>query len=130
MAYTVAANAQGEYVHVVHSGASDPAEIVAARMEAIELLTARRLRRFLIDLRQVRNAFTTMDHYNLITSALAHSEIIGTPIAVVVDVGDLGDFRFVEDLAINRGLDLKIFTDADAATAWLAGRTMKRMPPI
>lgn len=120
MAYTVAANAQGEYVHVVHSGVADPAEIVAARAEAVELLTARRWRQFLVDLRQVRNAFSTMDHFNLISSSVTHSEISRTAIAVIVGVSDFDDFRFAEDLAFNRGLYLRIFTDAGAAIAWLA----------
>jgi hypothetical protein len=39
---------------------------------------------------------------------------------MVIDVRDFEDFRFAEDLSVNRGLNLKIFTDAGAAAAWLA----------
>ena len=120
MAYTVAANDKGEYVHVVHSGAAVPAEILAARAEAVRLLIARRWQRFLVDLQQVQNAFSVMDHFHLVSSAAAQSEIVSTAIALVIDVGDFEDFRFVEDLAVNRGLNLKIFADAGAAAAWLA----------
>lgn len=120
MAYTVAPDNQGEYVHVIHSGPAAPAEIVAARAEAVRLLKAMRWRRFLIDLRQVQNTFSTMDHFNIISSTVADPEIVQTSIAVVVDARDFGDFRFAEDMAFNRGLGLKIFTDAAAAAAWLA----------
>ena len=122
MAYIVAPNDQGEYVHVVHSGAAIPAEIVAARAVAVRLLTDRRWRRFLVDLQQVQNAFSVMDHFDLVSSTAADSEIARTAIALVIDVGDFEDFRFAEDLAVNRGLNLKIFTDAGAAAAWLVER--------
>ena len=122
MTYTVAPDDQGEHVHVIHSGPAAPAEIVAARAEAVRLLKAMRWRRFLIDLRQVQNTFSTMDHFNIISSTVADTEMVQTSIAVVVDVRDFGDFRFAEDLAFNRGLGLKIFTDAAAAAAWLAGQ--------
>lgn len=122
MTYTVAPDDQGEHVHVIHSGPAAPAEIVAARAEAVRLLKAMRWRRFLIDLRQVQNTFSTMDHFNIISSTVADTELVQTSIAVVVDVRDFGDFRFAEDLAFNRGLGLKIFTDAAAAAAWLAGQ--------
>ena len=122
MTYTVAPDDQGEHVHVIHSGPAAPAEIVAARAEAVRLLKAMRWRRFLIDLRQVQNTFSTMDHFNIISSTVVDTEMVQTSIAVVVDVRDFGDFRFAEDLAFNRGLGLKIFTDAAAAAAWLAGQ--------
>lgn len=119
MAYTVAPNDQGEYVHVVHQGVADAAEILRAQAEAVEALTARRWSRFLVDLRQVENAYSTMDHFNLVSSSAARSEIIRSAIAIVVDPVDLDDFRFAEDVAFNRGLRLKVFTDAGGAAAWL-----------
>ena len=119
MAYTVASNDRGEYIHVVHSGPANPAEILVARAEAVRELSAKRWCRFLVDLQGVAGKFAIMDHFNLVTSTAQDAGIGRARIALVINAAFVDDFRFAEVLAINRALDLRIFTDAGAAVAWL-----------
>jgi hypothetical protein len=40
-------------------------------------------------------------------------------VAIVCDPKQIADARFFEDVAVNRGLTVRVFTELDSATAWL-----------
>ncbi|NTV97992.1 MAG: hypothetical protein HGA70_02355 [Chlorobiaceae bacterium] len=49
-------------------------------------------------------------------------------IAILYDPASLFDFRFFESIVVNRGIQMRIFTDQGAAKNWLAEGENPNMP--
>lgn len=81
-------------------------------------------RAILVDLREITDArLSDMDRYD--AGVLASRESIGAPVAVVASEQFVDPRRFGEVVARNRGLNLRVFTDMDEATAWLRSYTKR-----
>ncbi|HEV8398412.1 MAG TPA: hypothetical protein VGQ18_01115 [Gemmatimonadales bacterium] len=79
-------------------------------------------RAMLLDLREVTGArMSDMDRYDL--GVLAARDSVGAPIAMVGPETLVDPRRFGEVVARNRGLNVRVFTDMDEATAWLRSFT-------
>lgn len=75
-------------------------------------------RAMLLDLREITGArMSDMDRYDI--GVLAARESVGAPIAFVASEALVDPRRFGEVVARNRGLNVRVFTDMDEATAWL-----------
>jgi hypothetical protein len=98
--------------------------------EAARIMRNSRLRALLVDLRQARAAFSTSDILELTASHLERFPL-GTRHAVVyaADTAPAEDARFVETVAFNRGLQLRMYTDIAAARRWLLQRPGEPDPP-
>jgi hypothetical protein len=74
----------------------------------------------LIDLRDVEKFVTSiLDVTEIINYMLENIKVFRYKIAVLGDRGKARQPEFVEDYAYNRGLDLRIFCDFEAAILWL-----------
>lgn len=86
-------------------------------------------RNFLIDARAVRLDLSVMEIYGLpdLFPALALQR--DKHLAVLYDACSphAPDFRFLENVLCNRGFRVRLFTDYEAALAWL--KTQKTLPP-
>ncbi len=75
-------------------------------------------RAMLLDLREITGArMSDMDRYDV--GVMAARESVGAPIALVGSEALVDARRFGEVVARNRGLNVRVFTDMDEATAWL-----------
>jgi len=75
-------------------------------------------RAMLLDLREITGGrIRDMDRYDL--AVLAARDSVGAPIALVATEALVDPRRFGEVVARNRGLNVRVFTDMDEATAWL-----------
>lgn len=71
------------------------------------------------DLRHVENKLSVMSIYKLPEQSTEAGINRTMKRAILLDTVD-EDMKFYEDIAINRGLRVKIFTDLDSALKWLA----------
>lgn len=97
-----------------------PAQARAQQAEAARILGANGIRSVLVDMRGIHHGFSTLDIHEFNTR---HREAFppGTRHAVVVSGATIppADARFAENVAVNRGVSLKVFTDIDEALRWL-----------
>ncbi len=108
----------GSYIHLCYSGRVTLEELYASRENAIQMLADFSCRRLLVDVVDMSNNLDTLQHFEFTSS---HRRILpaGVRVAVMVrdDVKD--DGSFVEDIAVNRGIDLRVFYRAPEALDWL-----------
>jgi hypothetical protein len=92
-------------------------ELETGRRQIKEVLKQCRWRKVLVDLRGVQPVVSTLE---LLEFNKAHAtELPYTQIAVLIDrkLGD--DGRFSENVAVNRGVNYRIFFDEESAKKWL-----------
>jgi hypothetical protein len=103
---------------VTHTGDVDMAELDRARKDAAELSEARRINRILVDNREVTSFFNMTEHFVFNAS---HAEILPGNIKIgIVFSEETFDYnKYVEDVAITSGTNLKVFLDERKAKEWL-----------
>lgn len=118
MPYEVSHIAEDGYLRIVHRGAGDPAEYRSAHLHLAELLAAHKLTKLLVDVREVTNKIPVSSLFWLISSL---PDIFPTRcrISIIVNPGVQTDAGFVENVAQNRGLDLRNFHTHEEALEWL-----------
>ena len=79
-----------------------------------EISEERGRRRWLIDLTGADTVGGTMGAYEAGTMPLDPKQRVA-----LVFSGNLRDHKFMEDVAVNRGYQLRVFDDCDVALAWL-----------
>ena len=78
--------------------------------------------RVLIDVRELKGHLKTMEAYELpafVFPKIRENSIIEK--SAIVDLEESRDFfSFFENVSVNRGFNLRVFTDMEDATEWLA----------
>jgi hypothetical protein len=107
-----------EYVLLRHEGSITTDELYAGRIEARDLLENNGWNRLLVDLSQAKIGVRLIELFNFTVS---HSATFSgyVVIAVVGSQKNYKDTTFVEAVANNRGLRMKVFHEFDQARAWL-----------
>jgi DNA-binding response OmpR family regulator len=78
----------------------------------------------LIDLRDVRSRLSISDIYDLAFELLKYGETFRRKTAVLVRAGeDIGQAKFFENTAQNRGFEVRTFTEFEKAIIWLSSIT-------
>jgi hypothetical protein len=79
------------------------------------------VKKALIDVRAMAGHLSTMDAYEIPDQHLPklRDRSVMTQCAIIDAKESEGCFKFFEDVAVNRGFNLRIFTDPDEAVAWL-----------
>lgn len=80
--------------------------------------------RLVIDIRSMRGALDAVEVYDVAGRELPRSQDVRRIVrTAVLDTADnLDRVRFFETVAVNRGLTVRFFTDADQAVAWVLSR--------
>ena len=120
MSYTI--KVAETVVEIVHTGEIGIDEANQARNEAARLMFDKKLSRILAD---ISGAIITAKTMGLFEFNASHYDVLprGTMIATVLSAESI-DTRladFSETVAINRGIQLKLFTDRTAAREWIYG---------
>jgi len=89
----------------------------AAIKEIAEALNAQSVNAALVDMREVEGPYTFMDRYQL--GELAGRYLSKIPLAVLALENQTDKQRIGQLVAVNRGAKMEVFTDPDAAMAWL-----------
>lgn len=106
------------YVRLELSGAITRKEHETSSDDAVRVLAANDCRKLVVDVSRADHKMPVGQEYEFV-SGLRSRHQHGTQIAVVVHPDDPADMQLVEDVAQNRGLNLRIFRDGPQAHSWL-----------
>ena len=119
--YTLEMVEDAEYVMVVYAGEVTKKAHDTSRAEAMRTLTAKGWSRLLVDARQIDAKMTALDDFEF-TQEHQSSLPSSVRIAVIHRPNESERFRFIENVAVNRGIGMKVFTDPVEATNWLTDK--------
>ena len=110
------------HARITLAGVRTPAILLAAAAQTAVECRVRGIQRFLIDVRGMRGALDTLEAYEVAGHDLLAQDGIRelVRVAVLDRHENIVRVRFFETVAVNRGLDLKVFDDEAQAMRWLA----------
>ena len=121
MAYGVELVKDAKYVRVALTGELTRNDLENAREETIRALTANGWNRLLVDVTRGNRKLSVAEDFEF-TSEHQSSFPAGVRTALVIRPDELEYFRFTENVAQNRGVNMKLFLDKIQALNWLLDR--------
>ena len=118
MPYSVDFDDNAGYVTIVLSGKVSVDDLEAARSDASAVLREQGCLNLLVDATAEESDRQVFDDYEF-TSKMADHFPKGTRHAAVVNATEREYMQFVENVAQNRGVELNVFIDRQAALDWL-----------
>ena len=119
MAITAEFKVEGDVLYVTASGRddsiNDPLQYGAA---IIEQALTHQSKRVLVDERELIYVIATFDLYET-AKVMAENAPQVVKAALVINPAQFKDAKFWETVAVNRGLNVHLFTDIDDAKKWL-----------
>jgi hypothetical protein len=124
MAYEMEVVHEDDYLHVRVTGDNTPKD-VAGYLEQIRTACAEHgFSKVLIEENLAGPPFRTVDIYDVV-SAASRGVAPAVRYIAFVDANPTHDFaqtKFAETVAVNRGVNVKVFRNVPAATAWIRSR--------
>jgi len=112
-----------EILYVTLSGKFMLAEALSDFLEVLEAIEEKQNTKVVIDGRQLSGEPLTIERFlygEFVAEAVKRLKIGGAPVfAYVLHEPVLDPMRFGETVALNRGMNLKVFDDYDLAIGWL-----------
>lgn len=119
MAINAEFHTEDDVLYVTASGRDDSIEDpLRYGASIIEQALIHQSKRILVDERELIYAISTFDLYET-AKAMAENATQVVKAALVVNPAQVKDASFWETVAVNRGLDVHLFTDIDDAKKWL-----------
>ncbi|MGD8588874.1 MAG: hypothetical protein PVG22_08605 [Chromatiales bacterium] len=120
MHYEICPSADDVYITLVVKGEITRKVAMQQNLQAHALGKRLGIDRYLVDMTEARNTDTTLDQYQFAYKDMQETPGIDTNarVAVVIAEGD-HSHDFIETVAINAGLNVKLFTERDQAIAFL-----------
>ena len=122
MEYSIEYHPDNSYVRLTLQGEASLAEFEQARSDARNQLARHQTNCLLVDSRQLTTTITTFELFQF-NSSHGTNHPQGVRIAGLVRDDQMEDGLFSENVAQNRGVMMKMFTDSETAVAWLSGQT-------
>jgi hypothetical protein len=120
MSYTLTIREEPQYLYIQATGARSRAMVFSLTKDCVAECKQRGYGRVLVDIQRLEGALGALDAFHLVTSDMAQ---IRQGYRLKVAISDLpankDRLRFFENVAFNNGLDLRVFSDVDAALKWL-----------
>ena len=110
----------GEYLLARLKGERTLINVLTAAGQIIGTCQELRLSKALVDVRGLEGELQTFDTYEVVAEKLPQSRGVSLNKAAIVDREESLN-RFFEDLAVNRGMNIRLFTDEGVAVEWLTG---------
>ncbi|HVK98349.1 MAG TPA: STAS/SEC14 domain-containing protein [Dongiaceae bacterium] len=118
MTFTVTVDEERKLVRIRHEGEMSVAEMFEGRRTVGQLLQKHGFHRMLVDTRAVNEMPDTMGAFEI--SSSHHQDLsLQVRLAILSQPESLPDLDFVENVAINRGFQVRGFCDEAEAIAWL-----------
>jgi hypothetical protein len=123
MDFQVRVEARDGYVEATLTGVRTPATLMAAAEQVTGFCNELKIFKILIDVRQMRGKLDTLETFEIAghrmpqrpgTRLITKSAILDLP-------PNMDRIRFFETVAVNRGLNVRVFDDEAAAVEWLQG---------
>ena len=109
----------------MHTDQLDIEEARRARNELRDVLGSNHCNRVLIDETQTDKKLSVIDQHQF-TAEYGSELPADVRIAVVVRPEKISEARFIENVAFNRGIRLKVFSNKKEALNWLSGRPSEK----
>ncbi len=126
MTYDISINPDKGYISIIVIGNIDNAKAMSINIEAHELGRKHNIRKYLMDLRDARNIEDVMQNYNFAYKDMKADDRIdrSAVVALVVSPED-HSHDFIETVALNTGLNVRLFRDLMEAEIHLIGMQSK-----
>jgi hypothetical protein len=124
MSYLLNVDPRGSYLYISVTGENTYDNIVRYLSEVRDMCIKYECPNVLIVENLVGPSLRTMSIYDLISSVSKQTSEIIQKIAYV-DINpahDLGDMKFAENVAVNRGVPVRVFSTIIAAEQWMASQ--------
>jgi hypothetical protein len=118
MSYNVKITDQGEYLLVEYSG---DFSVGAGKQSIDAMVDAAREKdrsKVLFDCREIRGSLPIIDRFEVAAYAAKTRKVIAR-LAMLTRPDVVLPDNFVENVAVNRGANVKVFTDSESALRWL-----------
>ncbi len=109
----------GHYVRADITGALTPDTARQASLKARELAEQNGARKFLVNMQEAIDLFSTTERFQFVSNMRQRSCQYHERFALVFPEGHV-EQQFVEDIASNRGFNLRTFYAINEAIAWLS----------
>ncbi len=118
MSFRIEVDTENQLVRIRHEGEMSPEEMYKGRSEVGALLKHHGYRRMLVDTREIEEGPDTLSAFELSSS---HRQDLSLQVRLAILVTPLlePNARFSENVANNRGFQVRVFLDEAAAIAWL-----------
>ena len=122
MKYTIKPSKDGKYIILTIVGEINSQSAMKQNLEAHALGKELGINRYLVDVTEARNTDSVLESYEFANIDMRETEgfDIHAQVATLVSPGD-HSHDFIETVARNSGLSVKIFTDPDLARQYLTG---------
>jgi len=120
MSYTVRQFDEGKYIELFYYGEFTISELGNSRIDAKEILARNGWHRVLVDATTAHAYPATVDYFDF-ASGLTEDAPVNIRLALVVKEERKEIGRFFENVAVNRGLDVRCFTSREDGIKWLLG---------
>ena len=121
-ACSLAVEQRGGVLWVTATGTRSLKTVLTMSKDILSACAERKVRKVAIDVRQMHGRLAPLDSYEIVDRhfPLMQSARVITQAAIVDLKESEARYRFFEDLAVNRGFNLRIFHEPEQALAWLA----------
>lgn len=124
MTFTITYHPEEQYIEGTVIGNTNRPALRKYATDMKSVVKQHQCKRILSDFREARLAFSIVDLFHLPTRHDDFLVTIGQNIhqlkrAILVDASHVEQGKFFEDVAVNRGQNVKIFTDRSFALEWL-----------
>ena len=120
MSYELSFRHDPNYLYVKAKGIRTAENLIAMSKDILAVRDKHGYNKALIDVRQMSGGLGIVDVYKLGTKDFQEFRRPGQLKVSIVDSEDNRErFQFMENVAVNMGLNLRIFSDADEAMTWL-----------
>ncbi len=111
------------FAAAVLEGVRTPDTLLAAAAQATAFCDERNISRVLIDLRSMSGGLDTLETYDVAGRELPRQKAVRRVLksAILDRPENIERIRFFETVAVNRGLNVKVFADEKKAIQWLLG---------
>jgi hypothetical protein len=129
VAYELKVEQKPGYLHFTVSGRNTPDNVSRYIEEVMRECSARHCFRILIEERLVGPRLGTMEVFTLVSAGAKRYHGMLEALAYV-DMNDEGGvMRFAEDIAVNRGIPVRVFRTLEGAEKWLLAQGAGGEPP-
>jgi hypothetical protein len=121
MGYDLRIQVDGDVLRVTATGTRSFETVLAMSQDILAICVEKKLKKVLIDVLALEGRLSTIDAYEISGKHFPKRRYRGVIArCAVVDLKEFEEtYRFFENVAVNRGLSFRIFSDTDEAIAWL-----------
>ena len=121
MSFELSTEKKGDVLWVTATGARSLQTVLAMAKDILAACVENKVKKVLTDVRALEGRLGVLDGYEIVKK---HFPKMKDPSVIsqiaIVDLKEFsGSFKFFEDVAVNRGFRVRIFSDIEEAIDWL-----------